>query len=642
MQAVFIQRKIKCNKPLLSEYTITVFLITEGFIMCGIAGWADFGNSLEDKGGVMEKMRQSISHRGPDSFGDFSDDNCRLSHTRLAVIDVENGKQPMSSGSYTIVYNGELYNTEDIRGELIKNGCSFLTHSDTEVLLKAYIMWGEKCLERLNGIYGFAIWNSVEKTLFMARDRIGVKPFFYYSYEGGIIFASEIKALLAHPYVKPVIGREGIVSLMLLGPARKGGCGIFKGVEELLPGECALFTKNGLKKRQYWSLTAKPHTEGLSETIGHLRYLLVDSINRQLVSDVPLCTFLSGGLDSSLISAVAARKYKTEGRQLSTYSVDYKDNRKNFVASSFQPDEDAPWIVKMSEFIGSRHTNVEIDSPLLAEALIPSMEARDLPGMADVDSSLYLFCGEVKKNFTVAVSGECADELFAGYPWYHKKELLYGEGFPWSGATAERSALLKEGVLGTTAPEEYVKAAIKSTTDKTSYLETDSEDDKAMRRMFMLNFYWFMQTLLDRKDRCSMAHGLEVRVPFCDHRIAEYAYNIPWEIKSLGGREKGLVRKISEEFLPYDVVWRKKSPYPKTHNPDYMRLVFDKFKALSAEKDFRLTDILDRDKIVELIASEGKSFSKNWYGQLMCTPQMFAYLIQLEMWMRKYRVEIEG
>lgn len=609
--------------------------------MCGIAGWIDFKNSLYENGGIMEKMRQSISHRGPDSYGDFSDRHCRLSHTRLAVIDVENGKQPMSSGAYTIVYNGELYNTEDIRSELVKLGVEFGSRSDTEVLLKAYIMWGEKCLERLNGIYAFAVWNSVEETLFMARDRIGVKPFFYYAFEGGLVFASEMKALLAHPQVTPVIDREGIASLILLGPARKGGLGVFKGIEELMPAECAVLSRSGFKKRQYWSLKAKPHTESLSDTMGHLRWLITDSINRQLVSDVPLCTFLSGGLDSSLISAVAAKRYKSEGRTLHTYSVDYKDNRKNFVASSFQPDEDAPWIVKMSEFIGSVHTNVEIDSPLLADALIPSMEARDLPGMADVDSSLYLFCGEVKKNFTVAVSGECADELMGGYPWYHKKELLYGEEFPWSLATTERANLLKAGVLGDTLPTEYVKAAIKATTDRTSYLDADTDDDRAMRRMFMLNFYWFMQTLLDRKDRCSMAHGLEVRVPFCDHRIAEYAYNIPWEVKALGGREKGLMRKVAEEFLPYDVVWRKKSPYPKTHNPDYMRLVFERFKALTAEKECRLYEILDKAKIAELIASEGKSFSKNWYGQLMCTPQMFAYLIQLEMWLRKYEVKIE-
>ena len=608
--------------------------------MCGIAGWVDFRSDLSDKNEIMKKMRQCISHRGPDSEGDFLDTHCCLSHTRLAVIDVEKGRQPMSYGTYTIVYNGELYNTSEIRNELIKNGSVFDTNSDTEVLLKAYITWGEACLEKLNGIYAFAVWNSVEEKLFIARDRIGVKPFFYYAYDGGIIFASEIKAILSHSYVKPVVDREGVASLVLLGPARKGGMGVFKDVCELEPAECGAVSANGFEKRSYWRLEAKPHTESLSETLGHLRYLLVDSIQRQLVSDVPLCTFLSGGLDSSLISAVAARKYGEEGRQLSTYSVDYKDNRKNFVASSFQPDEDAPWIVRMSEYIGSRHTNVEIDSPLLAEALIPSMRARDLPGMADVDSSLYLFCGEVKKNFTVAVSGECADELFGGYPWYHKKELLYGDSFPWSQATTERAELLRNGILGDITPEEYVKAAMKRTTDRTSCLDTDKEDDKAVRRMFMLNFYWFMQTLLDRKDRCSMAHGLEVRVPFCDHRIAEYAYNIPWELKTLGDREKGLVRKVAEEFLPKDVVWRKKSPYPKTHNPDYMKLVYNRFKALSEEKDFRLTEILDKEKISGLIASEGRSFNKNWYGQLMTTPQLFAYLIQTEMWLREYKVEI--
>lgn len=379
--------------------------------MCGIAGWADARRSLENEREALLKMQGTIGHRGPDAAGTFFSPHCCLAHTRLAVIDPKNGAQPMRSGNFTIVYNGELYNTDEIRGELMRRGVRFSTRSDTEVLLKAYIQWGEECLQRLNGIYAFAVWDNAENTLFMARDRIGVKPFFYYLYDGGIIFASEIKAILAHSYVKPVLDEEGAASLIMLGPARKGGCGIFRGIEELRPGEFAVFKGGRFKKREYWSLTARPHTESLEETQEHLRFLLVDSIERQLVSDVPLCTFLSGGLDSSLISAIAARKYKSDGRRLSTYSVDYKDNRKNFVASSFQPDEDAPWIVKMSEFIDSEHTNVVIDSPQLAEALIPSMTARDLPGMADVDSSLYLFCGEVKKRFTVAVSGECADEF---------------------------------------------------------------------------------------------------------------------------------------------------------------------------------------------------------------------------------------
>lgn len=608
--------------------------------MCGIAGWADARNSLENQEEIIRKMQRAITHRGPDAEGLFFEPYCRLAHTRLAVIDPENGSQPMRFGRFTMVYNGELYNTKELRGDLRKLGAEFVTQSDTEVLLQAYAYWGKECLSRLNGIYAFAVWDSERRSLFLARDRVGVKPLFYYLYDGGILFASEMKALLAHPYVKPVLDEEGAASLLMLGPARKGGCGVFQGIRELLPGEYGVFADGKLEKRIYWSLIARPHSETLPETMEHLRFLLTDSIERQLVSDVPLCTFLSGGLDSSLISAIAARKYQRDGRILDTYSVDYKDNRKNFVASAFQPDEDAPWIVKMSEFIGSAHTNVVIDSPQLADALIPSMEARDLPGMADVDSSLYLFCGEVKKRFTVAVSGECADEIFCGYPWYHKPELLNAEGFPWARSTAQRAGLLRKELSEKISPAEYVNRAAAETAERASVLDSDSERERAVRRMFMLNFYWFMQTLLDRKDRCSMAHGLEVRVPFCDHRIAEYAYNIPWEMKTFGGREKGLVRKIGEEFLPYDVVWRKKSPYPKTHNPTYAKLVFEQFRRLSGEKDFRLTELLEREKIRELIETEGKSFSENWYGQLMCTPQMFAYLIQLELWLRKYQPDI--
>lgn len=608
--------------------------------MCGIAGWTDFKDGLEGYESAVKKMGDALGHRGPDAAGEFFDRGCGLAHRRLSVIDPENGAQPMTYGVYTVVYNGELYNTAELRRGLKYLGHTFDTASDTEVLLKAYAEWGEKCLERLNGIYAFAVWDKRRRSLFMARDRAGVKPFFYSLYDGGIVFASEIKALFENPRVKPALSREGALSLMLLGPARRGGSGVFDGVEELRPGECATFDERGFRKHSYWRLEAEPHTENLDETAEHLDFLIRDSVERQLVSDVPLCTFLSGGLDSSLISAIAAAKYRSEGRQLSTWSIDYKDNRKNFVPSAFQPDEDAPWIVKMSEYIGSAHTNVVIDSPALADALVPAMTARDLPGMADVCSSLYLFCGEVKKRFTVAVSGECADEVLGGYPWYHKPELLYADGFPWARSTRQRAALLRPELLRDVSAEGFVKEAADETVRDMSCLDGDTREEKARRRMFLLNFYWFMQTLLDRKDRCSMAHGLEVRVPFCDHRIAQYAYNIPWDMKALNGREKGLVRRIAERYMPKDVAWRKKSPYPKTHNPTYSKLVFGEFTRLMGERDCRLPELLARPAIDELIATEGRSFSENWYGQLMCTPQMFAYLIQLEMWLRIYDPEI--
>lgn len=612
--------------------------------MCGIAGWIDYGG-ISGGEEIMRRMAQTMIPRGPDASGRYISDICALAHRRLSVIDPAGGAQPMTreygGDRCVIVYNGELYNTDEIKDELKKQGYSFSTASDTEVLLMSYIAWGEACLDRLNGIYAFAVWSEREQQLFLARDRMGVKPLFYYEYDGGIIFGSEIKTLLSHPKVRPVIDREGIADIMLLGPARKPGYGVFKGVYELKPAECGYFGKSGLKKRTYWTLRAAPHTESFEETAEHTAYLIKDAIKRQLVSDVPLCTFLSGGLDSSIISAVAAEEYRKEGRPLATYSIDYKDNAKNFQASSFQPDMDAPWIEEMVRFIGSEHNYTVVDTPALTDALEQSVYARDIPGMADVDSSLYLFCKEIKKKYTVALSGECADEIFGGYPWYHREEILYRPGFPWACSTEDRAALLRENILGDIDPEDYVGSCCAETLKSTEYLDTDTKKERRMREMFILNMYWFMQCLLDRKDRMSMASGLEVRVPFCDHRIARYAYNIPWEYKAAFGREKGLVRHAMQGVLPDGVLWRKKSPYPKTHNPDYLEAVILRTKAILADKDCRITEILDRKKLLRLCENPAV-FKNNWYGQLMTAPQVFAYIMQTEYWLRRYDVIVEG
>ncbi len=610
--------------------------------MCGIAGWVDYTDMPDHK--VMRAMAETLTPRGPDSKGEYFSKCCALSHRRLAVIDPENGLQPMivrrGGARYIIVYNGELYNTDEIRCELAAAGCTFSTDSDTEVLLDAYVEWGEACLDRFNGIYAFAIYNEKEQTLFMARDRMGVKPLFYYEYGGGLVFASEIKALLKFPKIRPVIDEEGVADIMLLGPARRPGYGVFKGIKELKPAECAVMNRYGLKKRSYWQLRAAEHKQSLKETEENLAFLIKDAIKRQLVSDVPLCTFLSGGLDSSIISAVAAKEYAEHGKTLTTYSIDYVDNDKNFRPSGFQPDMDAPWVEKMVKFIGSDHINVEEDTIELTDALTPAAYARDLPGMADVDSSLYLFCREIKKTHTVAVSGECADEIFGGYPWYHNKEILFRKGFPWARSTKDRAGLIRPCVLKDIDPYEYIDGCCEETLKDTDYLDSDSPTDRRMREMFMLNVMWFMQTLLDRKDRMSMAWGLEVRVPFCDHRIARYAYNIPWEMKALRGREKGLVRSAMAGVLPDDVLWRKKSPYPKTHNPNYLAEVIKRTRAILSDKDCRMTQILDKKRLSEL-CDDPTVFKNNWYGQLMTAPQVFAYLIQLEAWMRKYDVTVE-
>lgn len=376
--------------------------------MCGIAGEVDFGNRIN--GETIREMSRALIPRGPDADGLFESDCVCMAHRRLIVIDPENGKQPMTFGRYTLVYNGELYNTDELRKDLIGKGYGFEGHSDTEVVLKCFAEYGEKCVELFNGIFAFAIWDSNKRRLFLARDRIGVKPLFYARTSGGIVFASEIKALLKHPQVKPVLTREGTAEIMLIGPARIVGDGVFRDIRDLPAAHCVWFNEMGLNIRKYWKLSAAVHNENFEETALHVKELIYDAVKRQLVSDVPLCTFLSGGLDSSIISAIAAREFAEKGQKLHTYSIDYQHNHENFHSSAFQPDEDAPYVQVMADFLHTNHTNVLLDTPQLTDALDDAVTARDLPGMADVDSSLLLFCKEIKKKFTVALSGECADE----------------------------------------------------------------------------------------------------------------------------------------------------------------------------------------------------------------------------------------
>lgn len=608
--------------------------------MCGIAGQIGYMTDMREKLDDLRRMSSVLAPRGPDANGEYLSLHACLEHRRLIVIDPENGAQPMRFGDNTIVYNGELYNTEEVRAELLEAGYEFAGHSDTEVVLKAYAAFGEECLYRFNGIFAFAVWNEREQSLFLARDRIGVKPLYYSLTSDGLIFASEIGALLLHPQVKPVVTREGIAQIMLIGPAQITGSGVFRDISDLPAAHYARLTREDFRVTRYWSVKAQPHTESLDETTEHIRLLITDSVKRQLVSDVPLCCFLSGGLDSSVISAIAAGEFRARGETLHTYSIDYKDNHANFRASSFQPDEDAPWIVRMAEHIGSQHTNIELDTPALTATLEDSAYARSLPGMADVDSSLWLFCREIKKKFPVALSGECADEIFGGYPWYHRNEVLWYDGFPWSTAVPERAALMKNTMTPCEA-EAFVRRAYCESVSHTDCLETDLPQERRMREMFILNLEYFMMTLLNRKDRMSMAHGLEVRVPFCDYRIVEYAYNIPWAMKSFGGREKGLVRRAMTGLLPDDVLWRKKSPYPKTHNPNYLALLTQRLTELLDSADCRLTEVVCEQRIREMLQSGGASFTKNWYGQLMTVPQIYAYFLQIDWWLKKYNVILE-
>ena len=602
--------------------------------MCAIAGI--IGLTADEK--TLGAMLQSMHRRGPDAEGIYSAEEATLLHARLIIRDPEGGKQPMhltwAGEKYTIVYNGELYNTEEIRKELEEAGHTFLGYSDTEVVLHAYAQFGEGCLLRFNGIFAFGIWEEKRKRLFLARDRIGVKPLFYMRHSGGLLFASEMKTTLEYPTVQARLDEQGAAQLILPGPGRLPGSGVFRDMEEIEPGCCAFYEDGRLNGRRYWKLTDGEYRESFGETLEHVRFLVTDAIRRQMVSDEPVGTFLSGGLDSSIITAICALEEAKQGRTLKTFSVDYRNNEQFFQSNKFQPSADSAYIEIMRKaFDTDQHLTV-LTPEDLCQALEDATIARDLPGMADVDFSLLAFCGQIRQHTKVALSGECADEIFGGYPWYRDPEVRSRTGFPWAQNTAQRASVL----LGwdTNRSEEFVMDAYRQTCRESDILPGNSPLETRMKEMVNLNFRWFMQTLLDRKDRMSMYHGLEVRVPFCDWRIAEYLYRVPWEFKEHQGKEKGLLRAAMTGLLPEKVLWRKKSPYPKTFDPHYADLIAARFRQLM-ESDSPVWGMVRKEALVEILSGDSPW---PWYGQLMRRPQIMAYFLQLDVWLRHYRVEI--
>ena len=605
--------------------------------MCGIAGM--IGLSYDNV--VIDHMLHTMRRRGPDSAGTYGfSDGCLL-HSRLAIIDLDGGQQPMRCSwmheTYTIVYNGELYNTSELRTLLEKLGHTFAGHSDTEVVLHAYAQWSDSCVEKFNGIFAFAVWEEKRKRLFLARDRMGVKPLFYKLHDGGLIFASELKTILAYPTVKAELDEIGVSQIILLGPGRIPGSGVFRDVLELEPGCSGYYYHGKWSWKRYWKLTDREHTDTFDETAEKVRYLVTDAIKRQMVSDVPIGTFLSGGLDSSLISSVCTRELEEQGSQLKTFSVDYENNEKYFIPGKFQPNSDSSYIHIMEQYLNTNHQWTVVTPEQLVASIEAATEARDLPGMADVDFSLLLFCGKIRENVKVALSGECADEIFGGYPWYRDPDVRSADGFPWAQNTVQRAAFLSPEYENRIKATEFVHEQYRKTVDGADILPGTDKLERRMKEMVNLNLRWFMQTLLDRKDRMSMYHGLEVRVPFCDYRIAEYMYGVPWKYKDYLGNEKGLLRKAMEGYLPDAILYRKKSPYPKTYDPRYAQLVSKLLKQVLADKNAPILQIINKQSLQELLDME---FNWPWYGQLMKGPQTIAYMLQINHWLGKYKISI--
>lgn len=594
---------------------------------------------------VLERMMACLTHRGPDESGMWLSSRAGLVHRRLIVVDPLGGQQPMlyerEGRTYVLVYNGELYNTDELRKELLDLGHTFSSYSDTEVLLKAYSQWESACVQHLNGIFAFAVWEPEKQTLFMARDRLGVKPLFYTRRGSAFLFASEIKALFAHPLVSAEVDEEGLAEIFAIGPARTPGHGVFRGLRELRPAEWLLYDagRRSLRLERYWTLSSSPHPDDYDTTLEKVRYLFTDAVKRQLVSDMPVCTLLSGGLDSSAITAVAAMEYRQSGKNLTTYSVDYLENELYFRSDDFQPDADQPWAKEVAGFLSTDHRQVMISPGDLHRTLDQAMQGRDLPGMADIDSSLYLFSGEIRRGATVALSGECADEVFSGYPWFRREEAIKAQTFPWSLLTDLRRSILSPDVLRKTDIDGYIAARYQEALAEVPVLEGENAPAARQRELTYLTLTRWMPTLLERKDRMSMAVGLEIRVPFCDHRLVEYMWNVPLDYKFSRGREKGLLRAALRGILPENVLWRPKSPYPKTHHPHYFAATVASLKKILQDSTSPLNPLLNKKALQELMNSPGIC-DRPWFGQLMRAPQLFGYLIQVDLWLRRYKVAI--
>lgn len=604
--------------------------------MCSICGIYDYHREGRPDA---RAMGIPMKHRGPDADGAFSCGRVSLQHNRLSVIDPIGGAQPMTvchkGRSYTVVYNGEIYNQDALRSELRHAGIRPKTSSDTELVLYSYILFGKDCPVHLNGIFAFCVYDEEQDLLFFARDRLGVKPLFYAEHGGRFYFASEVKSILAGSKMPARLDADGLFELLYLSPVTLPTSGILAGIRQVPPAFAGTVTEAGLTLFRYWELLPSECIQNPKAAIENTRLLLTDAIRRQLVSDVPLCCLLSGGLDSSIITAVAAEAYRERGEVLASYSFEYEDN-KSYTPTLFQPNRDDDYASSLAAELGTAHTVLTAPTGEVARLLPEAARMRDMPGQADIDSSLLYFCGEIKKRHTVALSGECADEIFGGYPWFYRPEMLERPCFPWIHDETARALLFDPIVARIDEGRERLFELYRRAVAAAPLSGTETPEDRRARIATHLSVNYFMTNLLARKDRMSMARGLEVRVPFADHRVLEYAYRIPWSVKFRGGVEKALLRDAMQGILPERILTRKKSPYPKTHNPHYEELVRSMLTERLSRPESRLAPLLDRRRLAELMSGE----SVTWFGQLMARPQLLAWLVELDEWLEAYRVEL--
>jgi asparagine synthase (glutamine-hydrolysing) len=611
--------------------------------MCGITGWVAYRRDLVAERATVEAMTETMACRGPDARGTWWAPHVALGHRRLAVIDLEGGEQPMTvdvpapdGGTTTVgmVYSGEAYNYLELKEELRSRGHRFATDSDTEVVLHAYLEWGEAFAERLNGMYAFAIWDPREDKLVMVRDRMGIKPFFYYPTDDGVLFGSEPKAILANPLARPAVDDNGLRELLTL--SKTPGHSLWAGMFEVAPGTVVTVDRNGVRKATYWRLETRAHTDDQDTSVAHIRELLDDITRRQLVADVPRCVLLSGGLDSSAITGLAAEQLAVDGEKVRSFAVDFAGQAENFVASELRSTPDTPYVHDVADLVQSQHSDIVLDNATLTDPEVRRtvVRANDAPLAGDLFGSLYLLFKAIREQSTVALSGESADELFGGYLWFHDPEVQRAETFPWlafRGFRGRPGGVLRDDLLRRLDLPSYVRDRYADAVGEIERLDGESDHEWTMRKICYLHLTRMVRMLLDRKDRMSMAVGLEVRVPFCDHRLVEYVYNTPWSLKTFDGQEKSLLRAATRNVLPESVATRTKSPYPQTQDPAYVLALSEQARQLLAD-NHPVLELADRAKVEATLTGEPGAVPR----------QNLEQLLSLATWLDIYRPEIRA
>ncbi|WP_018222377.1 asparagine synthase (glutamine-hydrolyzing) [Salinispora pacifica] len=604
--------------------------------MCGIAGWVSFTRDLTVERDAIEAMTATMQLRGPDAGGVWTDRRVGLGHRRLAVIDVEGGVQPMraetAAGPVVLTFSGEVYNYRELRAELRARGQEFDTSSDTEVVLRAYLEWGDDSVKRLNGMFAFALWDGRSERLLLVRDRLGVKPLLYAATPDGVLFGSEHKALLAHPSVDHRVDIDGLRQLFMY--TRPPETAVWRGMRQVRPGTMLVVDAAGLRTRTYWRLDGSQCVDDLQGTVARVEELLSSAVTRQLVSDVPLCVLLSGGLDSSVVTALAAR---ASDASLRSIAVDFVGDASHFVPDELRGTRDADFVHGVARHVGTRHQDVVLDSRRLSDPDLRRavVAARDLPmGLGDLDSSLYLLSQAIREHSTVALSGESADEVFGGYTWFHDPAVRQVEMFPWYTAMQPDPevsvALLRPELAKRMQLTEYVRQCYRDAVAQVPEPMTTDPLERRMLRDTYLNLTHWLPYLLERKDRMSMANGLEVRVPFCDHGLVEYVFATSWAQRTFDGREKSLLRAAGSPLLPDNVVRRRKSQYPTTQDPAYLVALQQQAKNIVAEPDHPVFEMVDPGWATRVAQASGEALG-------MADRRGLERLLDLAIWMTDAR-----